>query len=589
MNTIEGSEDPSLESWKNINAINDVVELVISDSSDAAKHLARHPKIADAFKPLEGPSLAERGILTVAAVRSNVAAGGFALATAADVIVCAESAVINPHYRGVGLYGSEFHTYSFFERAGETKAREVLRGMAPMSANEACKLGLVDEVMTGGEADGYVERTKAYVRRLASEPASAMSEYKTAPWVQTTNAVDPATSLVDALIANKIATHAAFARPLVSYRHAELSEMLLDFYHQQRSKRYSDRRRAFVRKLAPKSTPLRFAVHRRDDGELKFDEEELDEFDRAEGWVAGTGVEWGWVGLSAPPTATEWEQDVAPALPPKNTRPTTLLVTPSTSVSVGGQDLLTPGLSNGSDVTEMSEQSHTDSSPSATPAPLSRTQSHDEVVNKSASTLRANRHSLMPERPATSDSRSLNNEGQNRGRLLVSAVMSPKVLRRKSDAGVRASPVLNMDEAPPLPTINLSAPTAPAHRPLRRSRSSVEWGSRDLTGELARAMAAEASTHGPNAKSRSKPAPGGRLSRWFGTTIKSIVPSAGRTGPPKGTGSARSPVNPADQIRAPTSLPKPNKFEPQPQPQSEVEIAGERQEILYPCYYNNNN
>lgn len=515
----------------------------------------------------------------MSAVRSNVAAGGFALATAADVVICAESAVINPHYRGVGLYGSEFHSYSFFERAGEAKAREVLRGMVPMSASEACKLGFVDEVMTGGDADGYVERTKAYVRRLAGERASAISEYKAAPWAQTTNPVDPTASLVDVLVANKLATHAAFTRPLVSYRHAELSEMLLDFYHHQRSKRYSDRRRAFVRKLAPKSTPLRFAVHRREAGDVKFDEEETDEFDRAEGWVAGTGVEWGWVGLSAPPSAIEWDQDTAPALPPKAERPSTLLETASSSPSAGIQDLLTPGLSNGSDMTEMSEHSHSDSSPSAAPA-LSRVQSHDNVEVKSTSAPQTKRHSLMSERPVTADGRSLNKEGQNRGRLLVSAVIPAKVLRRKSDAGIRQSPALDTDEAPPLPTSSLSPAAAAAHPPLRRSRSSVEWGSRDMTSELARGMVAEAT----NAKSRSKlaPAPGGRLSRWFGTTIKSMVsPSSGRSAPPKGTGTARAAVNPADQIRPP---PKASKPEVQP----EVEIAGERQEILYPCYYNNN-
>ncbi|KAG9099573.1 hypothetical protein FRC06_005136, partial [Ceratobasidium sp. 370] len=292
LNTIEASEDPSLESWRNINAINNVVELIISDSSEVAKRLARHPRVADAFKPLPGPSLAERGIVTVAAVRSNVAAGGFALATAADIVLCAESAVINPHYRGVGLHGSEFHTYSFFERAGETKAREALRGMLPMSAAEACRIGFVDEVMTGGEADGYVGCTKGYVRALAGERANAITEYKAAPWTRAIREIDPKESLLDVLIANKLRTHATFTQPLVSYRHAELSEMLLDFYHTQRSKRYSDRRRAFVRKLVPKATPLRFAVHRREvDGVTRFDEEETDEFDRAEGWTPG--VEWG--------------------------------------------------------------------------------------------------------------------------------------------------------------------------------------------------------------------------------------------------------------------------------------------------------
>ncbi|KAG8747732.1 hypothetical protein FRC10_011861 [Ceratobasidium sp. 414] len=509
LNTIEGSEDPSLESWKNINAINDVVELVISDSSEVAKRLAKHPKVANVFKPLPGPILAERGIVTVAAVRSNVAAGGFALATAADIVLCAESAVINPHYRGVGLYGSEFHTYSFFERAGEAKAREVLRGMLPISAAEACQVGFVDEVMTGGEADGYVECTKAYVRALAGERASAITEYKSAPWTRAIREIDLKESLLDVLVANKLCTHATFTRPLVSYRHAELSEMLLDFYHTQRSKRYSDRRRAFVRKLAPKATPLRFAVHRRAvDGVTRFDEEETDEFDRAEGWTPG--VEWGWVGLPVPPNEATWNED-----PPANSPARPLFLSASSS-----HDPPTPGLSRGSSAASSSDESP----PPTVPRKL--------------------------ERPASS-----------KGRQSSSSIV--KVLRRKSDAGVRQPTNLENDAVPPLPLLN--APNATEIRPLRRSRSSIEWGSRDMTGELARVMAAEAE----GARNKTKPPPSGRFSRWFGTTIKSIVPG----------GRSPRPVNPADQVRASG---KKNVDGAEP------EIAGERQEILYPCYYNNN-
>ncbi|KAG9078873.1 hypothetical protein FS749_009066 [Ceratobasidium sp. UAMH 11750] len=291
--------------------------------------------------------------------------------------------------------------------------------------------------------------------------------------------------------------------------------MLLDFYHTQRSKRYSDRRRAFVRKLAPKATPLRFAVHRREvDGVARFDEEEMDEFDYAEGWTPG--VEWGWVGLPVPPNAAIWNEDL-PAKSPA--RPTTYL-SPSGSID---HDVPTPGLSTGSSATSTSDES-----PPTVPRELAEPK----------------------ERPVTAESKRRQ------------SFLSVKLSRRKSDAGVRQSANLENDVVPPLPSIN--APNTPEARPLRRSRSSIEWGSREMTSETTRATAAEAEA----TKTRAKPAPAGRLSRWFGTTIKSIVPG-GR--PPR-------PVNPADQIRAPGKK----------NVDAGPEVAGERQEILYPCYYNNN-
>ncbi|KAG9121660.1 hypothetical protein FRC07_002309, partial [Ceratobasidium sp. 392] len=153
-------------------------------------------------------------------------------------------------------------------------------------------------------------------------------------------------------------------------------------------------------------------------------------------------------------------------------------------------------------------------------------------------------------------------------RLFQSSLSAVKVLRRKSDAGVRLSAQLGPDSIPPVPLPRASNAPETGARPLRRSRSSVEWGSREIPSELARAMAAEAEAS-KNRASKPTPATVGRLSRWFGTTIKSIVP---------GNRSPRSPLTPLDQPRASELVPK----------KSEAEVAGEKQEILYPCYYNNN-
>ncbi|QRW23319.1 enoyl-CoA hydratase/isomerase family protein [Rhizoctonia solani] len=520
LNTVEGSEDPSLEGWKNINAINDVVELVISDSSEPAKRLAQNSKVADAFKPLfGGASLAERGIVTIASVRSNVAAGGFAVATAADIVLCSESAVINPHYRGVGLYGSEFHTYSFYERAGEEKARELLRTMLPMSAVEACKLGLVDEVMKGGGADCYVGQTKAYVRQLAGERADAISKYRSAPWTRPASEEVSVVSLTDLLISNKLATHAKFTRPLVSYRHAELSQMLLDFYHQTRSKRFSERRRAFVRKIAPKTTPLRFATHRRENG--KLDEEETDDFDAAEGWVAGAGVEWSWVGLPPPPTSEAWEE-----------------VYPEISSSESNQEHHTPELSAANSTASLAEpmtkaepQTPTETAmkpmsesvhAKLSPVNLGTKLIPAKLLSDKEGSMVHIKMGVVPEQLV-----SASKSTSTRSRLFVPV----RSIRRKSDAGIQRSPA-DGSLAPP-------SPTGSSNSGLRRSRSSVEVGS----------GGSEQDQSGRNRSTN-------RISRWFGSTFKSV----------------KSPTAPR------MMLPK----------TPEGTATADKEGVLFPCYYDNN-
>ena len=99
LNTIEDAASPGKETWDNINAIDDIVELLLSDTSAERSAFMVGEK-----------SLSERGIVTVACVRSNAAAGGVALAAACDVVICARSAVLNPAYRAMGLHGSEFHS-----------------------------------------------------------------------------------------------------------------------------------------------------------------------------------------------------------------------------------------------------------------------------------------------------------------------------------------------------------------------------------------------------------------------------------------------------------------------------------------------
>ena len=81
LNVIEAAPDPATESWRNLNAINDVVREIIQTDSHAV----------------------------ISALGGDAAAGGVPLALAADYVVAREDVVLNPYYQHMGgLYGSEY-------------------------------------------------------------------------------------------------------------------------------------------------------------------------------------------------------------------------------------------------------------------------------------------------------------------------------------------------------------------------------------------------------------------------------------------------------------------------------------------------
>jgi enoyl-CoA hydratase/carnithine racemase len=224
LNVIEAAQSPAEESWFNINRINDVV------------HYLLH----------EFPS---RNILTVAGIRGNAAAGGVALAAACDVVICGAEVVLNPAYRAIGLHGSEYHSISYVGRCGHGKAHDVLRSMIALSPFEARANGLVDYVLQGSST-ALEKRIKSHVGAIITSglPVRGWKAY------------------VDLSPAS-----------LATARAKELCEMSKDFFSA-RHVRYDSRRSDFIRKVKPKRTPLRLALHRRT-GDMVLDEEETDEFD----------------------------------------------------------------------------------------------------------------------------------------------------------------------------------------------------------------------------------------------------------------------------------------------------------------------
>jgi putative two-component system hydrogenase maturation factor HypX/HoxX len=201
-------------SWRNINAIDDVV--------------------------LEMLTMTDR--LTVALLRGNAGAGGCWLAFAADLVWAHDGVVLNPHYKNMGnLYGSEYWTYTLPRRVGEPRAAEVakrvMQGRLPMSAAECAGLRLVDAVLA--------ERGEELRQRAAQEAqslATACDHSERIAAKQRQRAEDES------------------RRPLATCREQELQQMHRNFYGFDPS--YHVARHHFVTRKPHAWTPRHLAVHR---------------------------------------------------------------------------------------------------------------------------------------------------------------------------------------------------------------------------------------------------------------------------------------------------------------------------------------
>lgn len=211
LNLIEAAPSAADESWRNINAMNDLVRDIVETDDK----------------------------LTIAAICGNAGAGGAFLALAADRVIAREAVVLNPHYKGMGnLYGSEYWTYLLPLRASAGHAGAVVESRLPVGARAAMAMGLVDECI-GGDAASFQQ---AVVSRAADLAASARLER---------------------LLAAKRERRARdeARKPLAAYREEELARMKQNFYGFDSS--YHVARYNFVHKVPRSRTPLHLAKHRR--------------------------------------------------------------------------------------------------------------------------------------------------------------------------------------------------------------------------------------------------------------------------------------------------------------------------------------
>jgi putative two-component system hydrogenase maturation factor HypX/HoxX len=211
LNIIEAADNPAEESWHNINAIDDLILSILNTTNK----------------------------ITVAAVHGNAGAGGVLFALACDKVCVRSGVVFNPHYKSMGLYGSEYWTYTLPKRVGFEKAIEITEACMPIGMQEAKQIGLIDFIVPDmfTAFDHKIE--------MMAETLAQSNNY-------------------DKLLNSKVSrrSHDEFVKPLKYYRQEELRHMREDFY--KANSPYHPARQQFVHKISATGTPERLALHRRD-------------------------------------------------------------------------------------------------------------------------------------------------------------------------------------------------------------------------------------------------------------------------------------------------------------------------------------
>jgi putative two-component system protein, hydrogenase maturation factor HypX/HoxX len=218
LNEIEASADPAAESWRNINAMDDLIFEILNTMSH----------------------------LVIAGLRGNAGAGGAMLALAADHVYARSGTVLNPHYRSMGdLYGSEYWTYTLPRRVGQKRALELTLSCQPIGTRAAREMGFLDDAF-GADTVAFEAELRDRARRLARDP-----EIRSMLRKKHERRLDDES-----------------VKPLASYRTEELAWMRVNFFGPDSA--YHEARRRFVFKGNPQPRGGRAPVRAAADGNEWF-------------------------------------------------------------------------------------------------------------------------------------------------------------------------------------------------------------------------------------------------------------------------------------------------------------------------------
>ncbi len=212
LNAIEACADPAAESWRNINAIDDLIFEILNTMSH----------------------------FVIAGLRGNAGAGGAMLALAADHVYARSGVVLNPHYRSMGdLYGSEYWTYTLPRRVGQRRALELTLSCRPIGTRAARNMGFLDDAF-GEDTGAFEAELRERARRLARDP-----EFPVMLREKHERRLDD-----------------EYVKPLAAYRAKELEQMRVNFFGPDLAYHEAPRRFVFKGNPPPQGTraPIRAAV-----------------------------------------------------------------------------------------------------------------------------------------------------------------------------------------------------------------------------------------------------------------------------------------------------------------------------------------
>ena len=210
LNIMEDSQKSDEDGWSNIHAMNDIVREIIHTPD----------------------------LITVASIGANAGAGGAIMALACDYVVARQGVILNPHYKTLGLHGSEYWTYLLPKRVGKDKAYEITDNCLPIGAIRAQEIGLLDVVFNEEESVYFQE-----LENFCEYHANKEDYY----------------DFLDDKAEQRQKDEAV--KPLEEYRKEELAYMYESFYN--KSSDFNRLRCEFVYKIKPTHTPLRLALHRK--------------------------------------------------------------------------------------------------------------------------------------------------------------------------------------------------------------------------------------------------------------------------------------------------------------------------------------
>ena len=156
---------------KAFSAGGDIANMVALQDADDARTIAARIEIAGKVMAL----IRSMPKPVIAAVNGAAAGGGMNLALGCDIRLGSTKSFFSEAFVKIGLIPDWGGFHALTRIVGTSKAMELMMSGDRVEANEAHRLGLIDQLF---DAPQFHQRTMAFARRLAAGPAQALARIK---------------------------------------------------------------------------------------------------------------------------------------------------------------------------------------------------------------------------------------------------------------------------------------------------------------------------------------------------------------------------------------------------------------------------